>query len=37
MKSVKDTIVDLKKNINKEKLDKRDLLRAHEDEYNSLQ
>ena len=37
MKSVKDAIVDLKKNLNKGKLDKRDPLRAHEDEYNSLQ
>ena len=34
---VKDLIVDLKKKLNKEKLDKRNLLRAHEDEDNSLQ
>ena len=37
IKYVKDMIVDLKKKLNKEKLDKRNLLRAHEDEDNSLQ
>ena len=35
-KYIKDPIVDMKKKINKEKLDKMDLLRAHEDEDNSL-
>ena len=36
-KAIKDPIVDLKKDINKAKLEKRNLLRAHEDEDNSLQ
>ena len=36
IKAVKDLIVDLKKKRNKEKLDKRNLLRAHEDDENSL-
>ena len=36
IKAVKYPIVDLKKKPNKEKLDKRNLLRAHEDEDNSL-
>ena len=36
IKAVKDPIVDLKKKLNKAKLDKRNLLRAHEDEDNSL-
>ena len=35
-KDIKNPIVDLKKKINKEKLDKMDLLQAHEDEDNSL-
>ena len=36
IKSVKDSIVDLKKKLNKEKLYKMNLLRAHEDEDNLL-
>ena len=35
-KSIKDPIVDLKNKINKAKLEKKNLLRAHEDEENSL-
>ena len=36
MKSVKYLIIDLKNKLNKAKLNKRNLLRAHEDEDNSL-
>ena len=35
-KSIKDSVVDLEKNLNREKLDKRNLLLAHKDEDNSL-
>ena len=34
IKYVKDPIVDLKNKLNKAKLDRRNLLRAHEDEEN---
>ena len=37
IKAITDLIVDLKNKINEENLDKRNLLRAHEDDYNSLQ
>ena len=37
IKAVKDPIVDLKKKLNREKLEKRNLLQAHEDEDNQLQ
>ena len=35
-KAIKDLIIDMKKKINKAKLDKMTLLRAHEDNENSL-
>ena len=37
IRDLKDTIIDLKKKLNNEKLDKRYLLWAHENEDNSLQ
>ena len=36
IKAIKDLIVDLKKTTNKEKPEKRSLLRAHDDEENLL-
>ena len=36
MKAVKDSIIDLKNKLNKEKLEKGNLLRVDEDEENSL-
>ena len=36
IRAVQDPIIDLKKKLNEAKLDKRNLLRAHEDEDNSL-
>ena len=37
IKAVKDLIFDMKKKLNKEKLDKRKLLRTHKNEDNMLQ
>ena len=36
IKAVEDTIIDLKKKLKKAKINKRNLLRVHEDEDNSL-